>query len=166
MMKRDLVKNTANIRWRWIVLVWLYIIPVSLSLLSGDQYLLILCSRQKFCKSTCADYFLEDIVQMLDFTPPPSDRKRKGGREDDDGAPPLTEGDEDGDMKEVCAYHLYLPSVIFKVVSRLGVNCILNHSLLLSFQYKSWTSSCSISLVSLNVLRAQFVQSEQQYVIS
>jgi hypothetical protein len=46
------------------------------------------------------DYFLEDIVQMLDFTPPPSDKKRRGGRDDDDGAPP-NEGDEDTDYKEV-----------------------------------------------------------------
>jgi len=55
----------------------------------------------------CADYFLEDIVQMLDFTPPPSDRKRKGGREDDDGAPPPTEGDEDTEIKEVYLYSLF-----------------------------------------------------------
>lgn len=42
------------------------------------------------------DYFLEDIVQMLDFTPPPSDRKRRGGRDDDDA--PET---EDKDEKQV-----------------------------------------------------------------
>ena len=40
------------------------------------------------------DYFLEDIVQMLNFTPPPSDRKRKRDKDDDAvGA---------DDEKEVC----------------------------------------------------------------
>ena len=29
------------------------------------------------------DYFLEDIVQMLNFIPPPSDRKRKRDKDDD-----------------------------------------------------------------------------------
>ena len=48
-----------------------------------------------------ADYFLEDIVQILDFTPPPSDRKRKGGRDDEEGVL-QGENDEEGDMKEVC----------------------------------------------------------------
>ena len=42
------------------------------------------------------DYFLEDIVQMLDFTPPPSEKKRKGGRDDDE-----TVDTEDKDDKEV-----------------------------------------------------------------
>ena len=41
------------------------------------------------------DYFLEDIVQMLDFTPPPSDKKHKGGRDDE----PVDT--EDKDEKEV-----------------------------------------------------------------
>ena len=39
-----------------------------------------------------SDYFLEDIVQMLDFMPPPPDKKRRHG---DDDAP------QDGDEKEV-----------------------------------------------------------------
>jgi len=42
------------------------------------------------------DYFLEDIVQMLDFTPPPSDKKRRGGRDDDEAV-----DTEDKDDKEV-----------------------------------------------------------------
>jgi len=42
------------------------------------------------------DYFLEDIVQMLDFTPPPSDKKRRGGRDDDDAV-----DTEDKDDKQV-----------------------------------------------------------------
>jgi len=38
-----------------------------------------------------SDYFLEDIVQMLDFMPPPPDKKRRhGGGEDDT----VTDGDE------------------------------------------------------------------------
>ncbi len=34
------------------------------------------------------DYFLEDCIQMLNFTPPPSDKKKKkgGGGEDDEDA--------------------------------------------------------------------------------
>jgi len=43
-----------------------------------------------------SDYFLEDIVQMLDFTPPPSEKKRKSGRDDDDAVDA-----EDKDDKEV-----------------------------------------------------------------
>ena len=44
-----------------------------------------------------ADYFLEDIVQMLDFMPPPTDRKgRKRGADDDDDD--IT-GDADKEVK-------------------------------------------------------------------
>jgi len=43
-----------------------------------------------------SDYFLEDLIQMLDFTPPPSDKKHRGGRDDDDAV-----DTEDKDDKQV-----------------------------------------------------------------
>jgi len=51
------------------------------------------------------DYFLEDIVQMLDFTPPPSDKKRKGGRDDDEAV-----DTEDKDDKEVMWFYSLFPT--------------------------------------------------------
>ncbi len=39
-------------------------------------------------------YFLEDVVELLDFEPPAEDRKRKKNKKEDDDAETAVEGDE------------------------------------------------------------------------